>query len=109
MTDFFYNLFYSAPNFDDEPLPLVVEPSPRGSKSAYSNIYKKTHRKGGSFCKWRIGRDSNPRYPLEVHTISNRAPSTTRPPIRKTVLKLYYSNPFCNKFFLKNVNFTHLL
>ncbi len=30
------------------------------------------------------GRDSNPRYPFEVYTLSRRAPSTTRPP-------LYYS------------------
>ena len=27
------------------------------------------------------GRDSNPRYPFEVYTLSRRAPSTTRPPL----------------------------
>jgi hypothetical protein len=27
---------------------------------------------------WRRLRDSNPRYPLEVYTLSRRAPSTTR-------------------------------
>ena len=29
----------------------------------------------------RRGRDSNPRYPLEVYTLSRRAPSTTRTPL----------------------------
>ncbi len=27
------------------------------------------------------GRDSNPRYPFGVYTLSRRAPSTTRPPL----------------------------
>jgi hypothetical protein len=31
----------------------------------------------------RRGRDSNPRYPFEVYTLSRRAPSTTRTPLRK--------------------------
>ena len=30
----------------------------------------------------RRGRDLNPRHPCEVHTLSRRAPSTTRPPLR---------------------------
>ena len=30
----------------------------------------------------RRGRDSNPRYPLGVYTLSRRAPSTTRPPLQ---------------------------
>ena len=32
---------------------------------------------------WRRGRDSNPRYAINVHTLSRRAPSTTRTPLRK--------------------------
>ena len=31
---------------------------------------------------WRRGWDSNPRYPLGAHTLSRRAPSTTRTPLR---------------------------
>jgi site-specific DNA recombinase len=31
---------------------------------------------------WRSGRDSNPRYAFDVYTLSRRAPSTTRPPLR---------------------------
>ena len=31
--------------------------------------------------KWRRERDSNPRYPVRVYTLSRRAPSTTRPPL----------------------------
>ena len=31
---------------------------------------------------WRMGRDSNPRYPFGVHTLSRRARSTTPAPIR---------------------------
>ncbi len=45
-----------------------------------SGIKKPGHNPG---LNWRIERDSNPRYALGVHTISNRAPSTTRPSIRK--------------------------
>src|SRR5690606_3191522 len=31
---------------------------------------------------WRRGRDSNPRYAINVYTLSRRAPSTTRTPLR---------------------------
>ena len=31
---------------------------------------------------WRSGRDSNPRYAFDVYSLSRRAPSTTRPPLR---------------------------
>ena len=33
--------------------------------------------------KWRTGRDSNPRTAINRYTLSRRAPSTTRPPVRK--------------------------
>src|SRR5689334_20902685 len=32
---------------------------------------------------WRTGRDSNPRTAINRYTLSRRAPSTTRPPVRK--------------------------
>jgi hypothetical protein len=32
--------------------------------------------------RWRSGRDSNPRYAFGVYSLSRRAPSTTRPPLR---------------------------
>ena len=35
-----------------------------------------------SIRKWRSGRDSNPRYGFAVYSLSRRAPSTTRPPLR---------------------------
>ena len=31
---------------------------------------------------WRRGRDSNPRYAINVYTLSRRATSTTHPPLR---------------------------
>ncbi len=51
--------------------------------SARSNPDKKQQSKKGcmitpSFVVWRREWDLNPRYPYEVHTISNRAPSTPR-------------------------------
>ncbi len=40
---------------------------------------------------WRRERDSNPRYPFEVHTLSRRAPSTARPSLRyRNKLNKYY-------------------
>ncbi len=33
------------------------------------------------------GRDSNPRYAFGVYTLSRRAPSTTRPPLCKSIFK----------------------
>ena len=35
--------------------------------------------------EWRTGRDSNPRDAINVYTLSRRAPSTTRPPVREGV------------------------
>ena len=35
--------------------------------------------------RWRSGRDSNPRYGFAVYSLSRRAPSTTRPPLRMPV------------------------
>lgn len=41
--------------------------------------------------KWRTEWDSNPRYPLGVHTISNRAPSASRSSVHCTALyNLFY-------------------
>lgn len=42
-----------------------------------------SHHLDSAFFK-RRGWDSNPRYPFEIYAISNRAPSTTRPPLQKT-------------------------
>ena len=46
--------------------------------------------------KWRRGRDSNPRYPFEVYTLSRRARSATPAPLRKktqTQTGLHRSGP----------------
>ena len=45
--------------------PLIKREAPRGGLSLY----------------WRRGRDSNPRYAINVYTLSRRAPSTARPPL----------------------------
>src|SRR5699024_7599648 len=44
--------------------------------------------KQGLFEYWRTERDTNPRYAMNVYTLSRRAPSTTRPPVQKK-RKLY--------------------
>ena len=49
------------------------------------------------FCNWRRERDSNPRYALDAHTISNRAPSTTRPSLQ-TVLYIKQKIIFARTF-----------
>src|SRR5690606_12572190 len=41
----------------------------------------KQKRPGRGVCVWRRERDSNPRYGVTVHTLSRRAPSTTRSPL----------------------------
>lgn len=41
-------------------------------------------------CLTRRERDSNPRYPFEVYTLSRRAPSTTRTPLHYGVAKVVF-------------------
>ena len=41
------------------------------------------------FVEWRRGRDSNPRYAFGVHTLSRRAPSTTRTPLQIVPVKTH--------------------
>ena len=40
-----------------------------------------------SLTTWRTEGDSNPRYALNVYTLSRRAPSTARPPVRCVISK----------------------
>ena len=48
-----------------------------------SQTHKKRRCYKASFqLNWRTEWDSNPRYPLGVHTISNRAPSASRSSVR---------------------------
>jgi hypothetical protein len=47
-----------------------------------TNRYKKSPFRG-SFCIWRRGWDSNPRYAIHVRLISSQVHSTTLPPLRK--------------------------
>ena len=47
------------------------------------------------------GRDSNPRYPCGVYTLSRRAPSTTRTPLYNRVQRCFF---FCWDASLKAVN-----
>ena len=49
------------------------------------------------FFIWRRERDSNPRYGVTVYTLSRRAPSATRTPLRKTTDSprcLWWQGPF---------------
>jgi hypothetical protein len=46
--------------------------------------------------RWRRGRDSNPRYAFGVHTLSRRAPSTARSPLR--FLSLGTGSSSCSSF-----------
>ena len=45
------------------------------------SLIKNASTKEALLIRWRRGRDSNPRY-VAVYTLSRRAPSTTRPPLR---------------------------
>ena len=49
--------------------------------------------------RWRRARDSNPRYGISAHTISSRAPSTTRTTLRKVDAKYITQTFFCQEFF----------
>ena len=51
--------------------------------SAFAIPLRRTKKNGLKpvFYAWRRGRDSNPRYAINVYTLSRRAPSTTRPPL----------------------------
>jgi hypothetical protein len=46
----------------------------------------------------RRGRDSNPRYPFEVYTLSRRALSTTQTPLRLNYFLLFQINIPINRF-----------
>ena len=50
------------------------------TKTSHTNKLKRAHK--GPFLIWRRKRDSNPRYAINVYTLSRRAPSTTQPPLR---------------------------
>ena len=51
--------------------------------AAASGVKSATHGVRSSVLKWRTGRDSNPRTAVNRYTLSRRAPSTTRPPVRR--------------------------
>jgi hypothetical protein len=73
--------------------PCERNPAPQHRPRCLSDAQKNTprlgfsahHRKSESWAPmivWRRERDSNPRYAFDVYTLSRRAPSTTRPPLR---------------------------
>lgn len=51
------------------------------SHPSYPSKYKKTAY-WRFFCIWRRERDSNPRYAINVYTLSRRAPSATQPSLQ---------------------------
>ena len=51
---------------------------------------------------WRRERDSNPRYPFGVHTLSRRAPSTARPSLRVLTFICYFNKLYnVQKYFAR--------
>jgi hypothetical protein len=54
--------------------------SANGATTSISMSLRARHPMGA---RWRTGRDSNPRTAINRYTLSRRAPSTTRPPVRK--------------------------
>ena len=55
--------------------------------------------------KWRRGRDSNPRYPFEVHTLSKRARSATPPPLRNMLSTNWYRRRDLNPYACEGARF----
>ena len=55
---------------------------------------------------WRRERDLNPRYAINVHTISNRAPSTTQPSLQTCVEheKQFNSNRRRKKYYNRKMS-----
>ena len=53
-----------------------------GGHGCAKKIMDKVHEFGKLEESWRRGRDSNPRYAINVYTISSRALSTTQTPLR---------------------------
>ena len=62
----------ALPKYGIEPKSAALRRKPRKGKASYYN----------KLTAWRSGRDSNPRYGFAVYSLSRRAPSTTRPPLR---------------------------
>ena len=54
--------------------------------------------------KWRRERDSNPRYAINVHTLSRRAPSTARTSLRKRKGNIVYAELFVQHFVKMDVD-----
>ena len=72
--------------------PACAALRPRRASAVFDSTQKKPPFR--EFKKWRIGRDSNSREALDPYTLSRRAPSTARPPIRvqKTVYLIRFQN-----------------
>ena len=55
-----------------------------GALNPISSSDMKMPAQGGHFHIWRRERDSNPRYAINVYTLSRRAPSATRTPLQRS-------------------------
>ena len=71
------------------------------------NLFRNHPEKANSIAKvgfWQRGRDSNPRYPLGLYTLSRRAPSTTRTPLCVEFSDLFSIGVQRNKYLLAYAN-----
>ena len=92
-------LAYMPPAYFRLPAPCSQTLSSEGSNPNLYSLFTTKLPRGELCCKWRIERDSNPRYALDVHTISNRAPSTTRPSIQGDILFILFCGTWQELFF----------
>ena len=92
-------LAYMPPAYFRLPAPCSQTLSSEGSNPNLYSLFTTKLPRGEFCCKWRIERDSNPRYALDVHTISNRAPSTTRPSIQGDILFILFCGTWQELFF----------
>ncbi len=92
-------LAYMPPAYFRLPAPCSHTLSSEGSNPNLYSLFTTKLPRGEFCCKWRIERDSNPRYALDVHTISNRAPSTTRPSIQGDTLFILFCGTWQELFF----------
>ena len=88
-------------------LELVVKPTPPWVQISLFFLKTKKPALQRAF-NWRTEWDSNPRYPLGVHTISNRAPSASRSSVQLAILYIYF-HYFASIIFLLYFRITNYL
>ena len=75
-----------------------------GSNNFLEAINKNARARRAFLLIWRRERDSNPRYAINVYTLSRRAPSAAQPPLRNLIFNttrvlVYFFNSYRRNFF----------